>query len=69
MVSYNRTSVEIVTDFASFSITIVSAATLYFILWKENKRRAALALNDVDRDKFAFHDLTDKENPYFTYML
>jgi hypothetical protein len=26
-------------------------------------------LNDIDRDKFAFQDLTDKENPYFTYML
>jgi len=43
-----------------FSITIVSAVTLYFVLWKENKRRATLEFNDVDRDKFAFKDLTDK---------
>jgi hypothetical protein len=42
---------------------------LYFILARENKKRAAMDLNDVDRDKMAFQDLTDKENPYFKYVL
>jgi hypothetical protein len=28
-----------------------------------------LELNDVDRDKLAFQDLTDKENVYFKYRL
>ncbi len=42
---------------------------LYFVLRWENLRRAALDLNDVERDKFAFKDLTDMENPYFTYQL
>jgi hypothetical protein len=35
----------------------------------ENTRRAAMELNDEDRDRLAFKDLTDKENVYFTYML
>ena len=52
-----------------YRITIVSAVVLYFVLARENKRREALDLNDVDRDKMAFQDLTDKENPYFKYML
>ncbi|KAH6721039.1 major facilitator superfamily domain-containing protein [Leptodontidium sp. MPI-SDFR-AT-0119] len=52
-----------------YCITIVSAVVLYFVLARENKRREALDLNDVDRDKMAFQDLTDKENPYFKYML
>jgi hypothetical protein len=42
---------------------------LYFVLARENRRRATLELNDVDRDKLAFQDLTDKENIYFKYML
>jgi hypothetical protein len=53
----------------SYCITIMSATILYFLLARENKRRAAMELNDVDRDKMAFQDLTDKENPYFTYVL
>jgi hypothetical protein len=48
---------------------MVSASALYFGLARENKKRATLQLNDVDRDKFAFQDLTDKENNYFMYML
>lgn len=28
-----------------------------------------LELNDFDRDKLAFQDLTDKENVYFKYTL
>ncbi|KAL3423659.1 allantoate transport protein [Phlyctema vagabunda] len=52
-----------------YCITIVSAATLYLILARENRRREILDLNEVDRDKLAFQDLTDKQNPYFKYML
>lgn len=55
--------------YVSYCITIVAALALYFVLWRENQRRAAMELNDVDRDKLAFKDLTDVENPYFTYML
>ena len=62
-------SVTPMADLFSFCITIVSAIALYIVLARENRRRAKLELNDVDRDKFAFQDLTDKENPYFTYML
>jgi hypothetical protein len=39
------------------------------VLWNENKRRAAYPLNEEERDKLAFMDLTDKENPYFRYVL
>jgi hypothetical protein len=54
----------------SYCITIAAAVALYFVLWRENKRRAALqGLNDEDRDKGAFRDLTDRENVYFTYQL
>jgi hypothetical protein len=42
---------------------------LYFILARENKRRAAMEVNEIDRNKMAFQDLTDKENPYFMYVL
>lgn len=52
-----------------YCITIVSAIALYFILAKENRQRAAIEHNDIDRDKMAFQDLTDRENPYFTYVL
>ena len=53
----------------SYCIVIVLAITLYFVLRTENKRRDALELNDEDRDRLAFKDLTDKENPYFRYVL
>ncbi len=53
----------------SYCITILSATALYIVLGRENRRRETLELNDVDRDKSAFQDLTDKENPYFKYML
>ena len=53
----------------SFCITISAAISLYIVLARENKQRANMELNDIDRDKMAFQDLTDKENPYFQYML
>ncbi|KAJ9632481.1 hypothetical protein H2203_000886 [Taxawa tesnikishii (nom. ined.)] len=52
-----------------YCITIVSSAVLYFVLWRENRRRAALELDEEERDKLAFRDLTDKQNPYFRYVL
>ncbi|KAE8446767.1 hypothetical protein EG329_011672 [Mollisiaceae sp. DMI_Dod_QoI] len=52
-----------------YCITIVSSIVLYIVLARENKLRVAFEGNDVDRDKMAFQDLTDKENPYFMYML
>ncbi len=58
-----------VTDYSSYCITIVSSIVLYIVLARENKLRVAFEGNDVDRDKMAFQDLTDKENPYFMYML
>jgi hypothetical protein len=42
---------------------------LYAVLLRENKKRDALAVNEEERDRFAFLDLTDKENPYFRYVL
>ena len=42
---------------------------MYFVLAKENHLRDGMDLNDDDRDKMAFLDLTDKENPYFRYVL
>jgi hypothetical protein len=53
----------------SYCITIAAAVALYLVLWRENLRRACLPLNDVERDKLAFKDLTDVENTYFTYRL
>jgi hypothetical protein len=47
----------------------VSSIVLYFVLARENRLRAAFEQNEVDRDKMAFQDLTDQENPYFLYML
>jgi hypothetical protein len=43
--------------------------TLYYVLWRENKRRDAMQVDELERDKLAFQDLTDKENPYFRYVL
>jgi len=56
-------------EFSSYCITILASLTLYYVLWRENKRRAALQLDDEEGDKLAFQDLTDKENPYFRYVL
>lgn len=52
-----------------YCITISSAVALYSVLARENRKRVSLDLNEVERDKFAFQDLTDKQNPYFKYML
>jgi hypothetical protein len=39
------------------------------VLWRENKKRDGLEVDEAERDKLAFMDLTDKENPYFRYVL
>lgn len=53
----------------SYIICILAAAALYFILKAENKRRDAIPQDEAERAKLAFMDLTDKENPYFRYVL
>ncbi|CAE7030616.1 Allantoate transport protein [Pyrenophora teres f. teres] len=52
-----------------YCITIAAAAALYVVLARENEKRDALPTDEAERDKFAFMDLTDKENPYFRYVL
>ncbi|RYP92819.1 hypothetical protein DL770_001099 [Monosporascus sp. CRB-9-2] len=53
-----------------YCITILSSAALYIVLQKENKRREATVVEDeTERSKLAFQDLTDKENPYFRYVM
>ncbi|KAL4887244.1 major facilitator superfamily domain-containing protein [Aspergillus karnatakaensis] len=51
-----------------YCITIASASALYVLWWRENKRRAALELDESERDRLAFKDLTDKENLHFQYV-
>ncbi|KAF1954709.1 MFS general substrate transporter [Byssothecium circinans] len=52
-----------------YCITIVASGALYFVLWRENKRREGRVVDEVERDRMAFLDLTDGENPYFRYVL
>lgn len=61
----------VVADILSYSycITILSASTLWLVLYRENKRRNAGELDERERDRLAFKDLTDKQNPYFRYVL
>ncbi|GJC91370.1 allantoate transport protein [Colletotrichum higginsianum] len=51
-----------------YVICILASGALYYVLWSENKRRAALPVDEDERAKLAFQDLTDKENPYFRYV-
>ncbi|KAF2972329.1 hypothetical protein GQX73_g1272 [Xylaria multiplex] len=52
-----------------YVITILAASALYVILSRENKRREQLGLDERERDRVAFKDLTDRENPYFRYVI
>ncbi len=52
-----------------YCIVICLAVVLYVTLRRENKRRDGLGLDEGARDRLAFKDLTDKENPYFRYVL
>jgi hypothetical protein len=56
-------------DLCSYCITIAASVALYVVLWREKKRREGHAGNDAERDRVAFLDLTDGENPYFRYVL
>lgn len=53
----------------SYCITIAAAVVLYFVLRRENRIRESLELDEVQRDKIAFDDLTDKQNSFFRYAL
>lgn len=53
----------------SYCITIAAAVVLYIALDRENRRRRSLDLDESQRDKMAFNDLTDKQNPFFRYVL
>jgi len=53
----------------SYCITIAAAIALHIVLLGENKKRDGLVVNEEERDRLAFMDLTDKENPYFRYVL
>ena len=53
----------------SYCIVIVLAMMLYYVLSSENKRRESVRVDEEERDGLAFKDLTDKENPYFRYVL
>lgn len=56
--------------FRSYCITIASAVALYVVLWRANRQKeAGIEEDEAERAKFAFQDLTDKENPYFRYVL
>ncbi|EYE91277.1 putative MFS transporter [Aspergillus ruber CBS 135680] len=52
-----------------YCITIAAATVLYVVLWQENRARDTLDLDNAQRDKIAFDDLTDKQNPFFRYAL
>ncbi|KAL8828394.1 MAG: hypothetical protein Q9191_002610 [Dirinaria sp. TL-2023a] len=52
-----------------YSIVICLAIVLYAFLRRENRRRERLQLNEEERDRLAFRDISDKENPYFRYVL
>lgn len=43
--------------------------TLYYVLYKANQDRESLRVDEEERDRLAFMDLTDKENSYFRYVL
>ncbi|KAF6806736.1 allantoate permease [Colletotrichum sojae] len=52
-----------------YVIVMICASLLYFLLYKENKRRSLLDLDESEKDRLAFKDLTDKENQHFRYAL
>ncbi|KAB8556614.1 hypothetical protein FH972_025651 [Carpinus fangiana] len=52
-----------------YCILITSALLLYLHLWQENKRRKSFILDDEKMQESSFKDLTDRQNPYFQYVL
>ena len=55
----------------SYIICIAASTALYFVLSRANAKKTLLVQegNEEDRARFAFQDLTDKQNPYFRYSL
>ncbi|ORY16356.1 major facilitator superfamily domain-containing protein [Clohesyomyces aquaticus] len=51
-----------------YCITILASVALWFVLRRENSKREGMAVDVDERDRLAFLDLTDKENPYFRYV-
>ncbi|PLB48599.1 MFS general substrate transporter [Aspergillus steynii IBT 23096] len=51
-----------------YCVTILTASVLYVLLSRENRRRNTLGLDEIERDRLAFKDLTDKENLHFRYV-
>lgn len=66
---WGENKIALLTTCSSYCITILASGALYYVLWKENRNRGTLEGDDEQRDKLAFKDLTDKENPYFRYVL
>ncbi|KAI1103739.1 MFS general substrate transporter [Jackrogersella minutella] len=53
-----------------YCITILASVTLFIVLRRENRKRESGVIEDeAERAKLAFQDLTDKENPYFRYVM
>ncbi|KAL9608645.1 MAG: hypothetical protein Q9167_006546 [Letrouitia subvulpina] len=52
-----------------YCIVIILAILLYILLSRENAKRDGVPKSEEQRDKLAFQDLTDGENPYFRYVL
>ncbi|KAI0895274.1 MFS general substrate transporter [Annulohypoxylon nitens] len=53
-----------------YCITIVASTTLFMVLRYENRKKESIMVEDeTERAKLAFQDLTDKENPYFRYVM
>jgi hypothetical protein len=53
----------------SYIICMSASVALYFVLSSANKKKESVEGNESERAKMAFQDLTDKENPYFRYVL
>jgi len=47
----------------------LASGLLYVVLYSANKKKEALPQDENERAKLAFQDLTDKENPYFRYVV
>lgn len=60
---------SVLANLSSYCFIIVCAGALYFVLWSANKKKERIEYNEAEKDKLAFQDLTDKENPYFRYVL
>lgn len=48
---------------------MLSASALYVVLYRENKARERLEVDEEEKARTAFKDLTDKENKFFRYAL